>query len=73
MASGNYDEPPFSNGTDYEIWQGKFCTRCRFWSEEYGGPCDEFVIPSMFEDRTPEFLVPDGLSWVCTRFERADG
>lgn len=73
MASGNYDEPPFSNGTEYEIFQAEFCNRCRFESQEFGGPCDEFAEVAILDDKTPLFLAPVGLGWRCTRFERADG
>lgn len=73
MASGNYDEPPFSNGTDYEIFKGQWCERCRFWNSEFDTPCDDMFFPAVCEDRTPEFFQPDGLSWICTRFDRADG
>lgn len=73
MASGNYDEPPFSNGTEYEIWKARYCERCWFWNQEYDTPCDEFFFPAICEDRTPLFFEPDGLSWTCKRFTPADG
>ncbi len=77
MQDFDRDQPPFTNGTEYEIWQGAWCLRCVHEHDEFGGPCDDFAIPALLEDRTPEILIPGPSNgsgrWTCTKFEPRTG
>lgn len=62
------EQPPFSNGTEYDIWQGSWCNWCVHLHPEFGGPCDDFAIPALTEDRVPDILEEYSLGWRCTKF-----
>lgn len=71
MTSRDRDWPPFTCGTEFEIWQANWCGRCVHEHSEYGGHCEDFD-PAFTEDRVPDILVEsDGLwVWECTKFSR---
>lgn len=62
------DLPPFSNGTEYELWQYDWCRTCIHEHREFDGPCDDFAVPAIVEERVPDILVElDGL-WFCKKY-----
>ena len=66
--SHNRDNPPFSNGTEYEIWVSRWCAQCVHEHPEFGGSCSDFDV-AFIEDRVPDILEPaDRFSWSCSKF-----
>lgn len=62
------DRPPFSNGTEFDIWQADWCLTCIHEHPEFSGPCSDFD-PALTEGRVPDILVElDGL-WFCRKYE----
>lgn len=71
---------PFSNGTDWEIFQGNWCQHCKHdhdWSHNNepefpdGVESCDVIIRALLDEPTPEFINHEN-GTECTRFERCD-